>query len=120
MKKKVKIRNLSVKLKKADVNEILATHFEPKGYKITKKLGVHVKVRKNAFVAARVHPDGNWVNNDIDLHTEGYTPNFGARCLSGLILPWIYCYFSQRKLVKEIHKYLNSKQFLDDAMKFKA
>ena len=119
MEKIVKIRDLSFKLKKSDINEILASHFEPMGYKITKKL-VDVKVRKNAFVAARIYPDGNWVDNDIDLHTEGYTPNFGARCLSGLILPWIYCYFSQRKLVKEIHKYLNSEKFLNDAMELKS
>tara|TARA_B110000285_G_scaffold230688_1_gene297765 strand:+ start:949 stop:1308 length:360 start_codon:yes stop_codon:yes gene_type:complete len=118
MEKIVKIRDLSFKLKKSDINEILASHFEPMGYKITKKL-IDVKVRKNAFVAARVFRDDNWEDNDIDLYIEGYTPNFGARFLTILLLPWIFFYFEQRKFVKEIYEYLNSKQFLDDAMKFK-
>ncbi|MFT4804180.1 MAG: hypothetical protein ACI9YE_001379 [Psychroserpens sp.] len=38
------------------------------GYEIMKKL-IDVKVRKNAFVAARVYPHGNWVDNDIGLYT---------------------------------------------------
>ena len=122
MERTVNIKNLSVKIKKDDVITLSKSYFEPKGYKITKDLiGVHFKVKKNAFVRARVGFGDNWVNNNFKLYIEDYYPSILVRILvGGLILPWIYFYFKKRKFVKEIYNYLNSKQFIDDAIELKS
>lgn len=121
MERTVKIKNLSVKIKKDDVITLSKSYFEPKGYKITKDpIGVHFRVKKNAFVRAEVGFDGNWVDNDFELDIEDYDSFLVRLIFGGLILPWIYFYFKKRKFVKEIYNYLNSKQFIDDAIELKS
>ena len=122
MERTVNIKNLPVKIKKDDVITLSKYYFEPNGYKITKYLiVVHFKLKKNAFVRARVGFGDNWVNNNFKLYIEDYYPSILVRILvGGLILPWIYFYFKKRKFVKEIYNYLNSKQFIDDAIELKS
>lgn len=122
MERIVNIKKLPVKIKKNDVITLSKSYFEPKGYKITKDLiGVHFKVKKNAFVRAEVGFGGNWVDNSFELYIEDYSASILVRILvGGLILPWIYFYFKKRKFVKEIYNYLNSKQFIDDAIELKS
>ena len=81
------------------------------------KRTLSVKVRMSAFIAARVQPHGNWVNNDVDIYVRGYTPNFGARIIERLLLflPWIYMFLQRRKFVTEITEVLRSDEFINDA-----
>ena len=111
-----KIRNFPVKLKKNDIAEILEAKYSSAGYQVTKRT-LSVKVRMSAFIAARVQPHGNWVNNDVDIYVRGYTPNFGARIIERLLLflPWIYMFLQRRKFVTEITEYLRSDEFINDA-----
>lgn len=116
MSRRVKIRNFPVKLKKNDIAEILEAKYSSAGYQVTKRT-LSVKVRMSAFIAARVQPHGNWVNNDVDIYVRGYTPNFGARIIERLLLflPWIYMFLQRRKFVTEITEYLRSDEFINDA-----
>jgi hypothetical protein len=116
MARRVKIRNFPVKLKKNDIAEILEAKYSSAGYQVTKRT-LSVKVRVSAFIAARVQPHGNWVNNDVDIYVRGYTPNFGARIIERLLLflPWIYMFLQRRKFVTEITEYLRSDEFINDA-----
>lgn len=116
MARRVKIRNFPVKLKKNDIAEILEAKYSLAGYQVTKRT-LSVKVRMSAFIAARVQPHGNWVNNDVDIYVRGYTPNFGARIIERLLLflPWIYMFLQRRKFVTEITEYLRSDEFINDA-----
>ena len=116
MARRVKIRNVPVKLKKNDIAEILEAKYSSAGYEVTKRT-LSVKVRMSAFIAARVQPHGNWVNNDVDIYVRGYTPNFGARIIERLLLflPWIYMFLQRRKFVTEITEYLRSDEFINDA-----
>jgi|SaaInl3SG_22_DNA_1037383.scaffolds.fasta_scaffold00419_6 hypothetical protein len=116
MARRVKIRNFPVKLKKNDIAEILEAKYSSAGYQVTKRT-LSVKVRMSAFIAARVQPHGNWVNNDVDIYVRGYTPNFGARVIERLLLflPWIYMWLQRRKFVTEITEYLRSDEFINDA-----
>ena len=116
MSRKVKIRNFTVKLKKNDIAEILEAKYSSAGYQVTKRT-LSVKVRMSAFIAARVQPHGNWVDNDVDIYVRGYTPNFGARIIERLLLllPWIYMVLQRRKFVTEITEYLRSDEFINDA-----
>lgn len=116
MARRVKIRNFPVKLKKNDIAEILEAKYSSAGYEVTKRT-LSVKVRMSAFIAARVQPHGNWVDNDVDIYVRGYTPNFGARIIERLLLflPWIYMVFQRRKFVTEITEYLRSDEFINDA-----
>jgi len=116
MARRVKIRNFPVKLKKNDIAEILEAKYSSAGYQVTKRT-LSVKVRMSAFIAARVQPHGNWVNNDVDIYVRGYTPNFGARIIERLLLflPWIYMFLQRRKFVTEITEYLRSDEFINDA-----
>ena len=116
MARRVKIRNFPVKLKKNDIAEILEAKYSSAGYQVTKRT-LSVKVRMSAFIAARVQPHGNWVNNDVDIYVRGYTPNFGARIIERLLLflPWIYMVLQRRKFVTEITEYLRSDEFINDA-----
>lgn len=116
MARRVKIRNFPVKLKKNDIAEILEAKYSSSGYQVTKRT-LSVKVRMSAFIAARVQPHGNWVNNDVDIYVRGYTPNLGARIIERLLLflPWIYMFLQRRKFVTEITEYLRSDEFINDA-----
>lgn len=116
MARRVKIRNFPVKLKKNDIAEILEAKYSSAGYEVTKRT-LSVKVRMSAFIAARVQPHGNWVDNDVDIYVRGYTPNFGARIIERLLLflPWIYMVLQRRKFVTEITEYLRSDEFINDA-----
>lgn len=116
MARRVKIRNFPVKLKKNDIAEILEAKYSSAGYQVTKRT-LSVKVRMSAFIAARVQPHGNWVDNDVDIYVRGYTPNFGARIIERLLLflPWIYMWLQRRKFVTEITEYLRSDAFINDA-----
>jgi hypothetical protein len=116
MARRVKIRNFPVKLKKNDIAEILEAKYSSAGYQVTKRT-LSVKVRMSAFIAARVQPHGNWVDNDVDIYVRGYTPNFGARIIERLLLflPWIYMVLQRRKFVTEITEYLRSDEFINDA-----
>ena len=116
MARRVKIRNFPVKLKKNDIAEILEAKYSSAGYEVTKRT-LSVKVRMSAFIAARVQPHGNWVDNDVDIYVRGYTPNFGARIIERLLLflPWIYMALQRRKFVTEITEYLRSDEFINDA-----
>ena len=116
MARRVKIRNFPVKLKKNDIAEILEAKYSSAGYQVTKRT-LSVKVRMSAFIAARVQPHGNWVDNDVDIYVRGYTPNFGARIIERLLLflPWIYMVLQRRKFVTEITDYLRSDEFINDA-----
>jgi hypothetical protein len=116
MARRVKIRNFPVKLKKNDIAEILEAKYSSAGYQVTKRT-LSVKVRMSAFIAARVQPHGNWVDNDVDIYVRGYTPNFGARIIERLLLflPLIYMVLQRRKFVTEITEYLRSDEFINDA-----
>ena len=116
MARRVKIRSFPVKLKKNDITEILEAKYSSAGYQVTKRT-FDVKVRKSAFIAVRVQPHGNWVDNDVDIYVRGYTPNFGARIIERLLLflPWIYMWLQRRKFVTEITEYLRSDAFINDA-----
>ena len=116
MSRKVKIRNFPVKLKKNDIAEILEAKYSSVGYQVTKRT-LSVKVRMSAFIAARVQPIGNWVDNDVNIYVQGYTPNIGARIIERMLLflPWIYMFLQRRKFVTEITEYLRSDEFINDA-----